>query len=190
MPFSTIFMLLFYPYIAHERTAQNLILSVRSLSFALFVKERHRSQNQGSLKSKERLNDFKERCAQLCFKFFIMDVHLLHGASLESPLIGMGFCQFFAHIFWARESAKAAIWINCKWKRKYLYNCISDSRFTHNVEGHFEKSSLAVASYLGMHLLCTCYCTFLYCMLYKCMEIDPDMTIGHFMSMYIFRLGE
>jgi len=51
MPFSTIFMALFYPYIAHERTAQNLILSVRSLHFALFVKERHRSQNQVSLKS-------------------------------------------------------------------------------------------------------------------------------------------
>ena len=51
MPFSTIFMALFYPYIAHERTAQNLILSVCSLRFALFVKERHHSQNQGSLKS-------------------------------------------------------------------------------------------------------------------------------------------
>ena len=63
MPFSTIFATLFYPYIAHERTAQNLILSVRS---ALCVKERHRSQNEGSLKSEERLSDFKERYAQLC----------------------------------------------------------------------------------------------------------------------------
>ena len=58
------------PYIAHERTAQNLILSVRSESFALCLKERHRSQNQGSLKSEERKSeerksDFKERCAQL-----------------------------------------------------------------------------------------------------------------------------
>ena len=44
MPFSTILTALFYPYIAHERTAQNLILSVRLLHFALF-KERHRSQN-------------------------------------------------------------------------------------------------------------------------------------------------
>ena len=65
MPFSTIFTALFYPYIAHKRTAQNLILSVRSLRFALFVKEHHRSQNQGTLKSKERLSDFKEQCAQL-----------------------------------------------------------------------------------------------------------------------------
>ena len=65
MPLSTIFTALFYPYIAHERTTQNLILSVRSLRFALFVKERHRSQNQGSLKSEERFSDFKERCAQL-----------------------------------------------------------------------------------------------------------------------------
>ena len=53
MPFSTIFTVLFYPYIAHEQTAQNLILSVRSLRFALFVKERHCSQNEGSLKSEE-----------------------------------------------------------------------------------------------------------------------------------------
>ena len=65
MPFSTIFTVLFYPYIAHERTVQNLILSVRSLRFALCLKERHRSQNEGSLKSEERLSDFKERCAQL-----------------------------------------------------------------------------------------------------------------------------
>jgi len=65
MPFPTIVTALFYPYIAHERTAQNLILSVRSLHFTLFVKERHHSQNQGLLKSEERLSDFKERCAQL-----------------------------------------------------------------------------------------------------------------------------
>jgi len=32
---------------------------------ALFLIERHRSQNAGSLKSEERLSDFKERCAQL-----------------------------------------------------------------------------------------------------------------------------
>ena len=66
MPFSTILMALFYPYFAHEWTAQNFILSVRSLRFALSLKECHRSQNQGSLKSEERLSDFKERCAQLC----------------------------------------------------------------------------------------------------------------------------
>ena len=51
MRFSTILTALFCPYIAHERTAQNQILSVRSLHFALCLKERHRSQNQGSLKS-------------------------------------------------------------------------------------------------------------------------------------------
>ena len=49
MPISTIFTALFYPYIAHERTAQNFILSVRSERFALCLKERHRSQNQGSV---------------------------------------------------------------------------------------------------------------------------------------------
>ena len=54
MPISTIFTVLFYPYIAHERTAQNLILSVPSLRFTLCLKERHRSQNEGSLKSEER----------------------------------------------------------------------------------------------------------------------------------------
>ena len=66
MPISTIFTALFYPYIAQERTAQSAILSVRSELFALCLKERHRSQNQGSLKSEERKSDFKERCAQLC----------------------------------------------------------------------------------------------------------------------------
>ena len=65
MSFLTILTELFYPYIAHERIAQNLILSVRSLRSALCLKERHRSQNEGSLKSEERLSDFKERCAQL-----------------------------------------------------------------------------------------------------------------------------
>ena len=53
MPISTIFTALFYPYIAQERTAQSEISSVRS--------ERHRSQNEGSLKSEERKSDFKER---------------------------------------------------------------------------------------------------------------------------------
>jgi len=58
--FSTIFTVLFLPYIAHERTAQNLILSVCSLLLALFLIERHCSQNASSLKSEERLSDFKE----------------------------------------------------------------------------------------------------------------------------------
>ena len=56
---------LFSPYIAHEQTAQNLILSVPSSLLALYLIERHRSQNAGSLKSKEGLKNFKERCAQL-----------------------------------------------------------------------------------------------------------------------------
>ena len=64
MRFSTIFTALFCPYIAHEPTAQNL--DFVNLLIALFLIERHRSQNQGSLKSEERLRDFKERCAQLC----------------------------------------------------------------------------------------------------------------------------
>ena len=68
MRFSTIFTVLLYPYIAHEQTAQNLIFSVRLSLFALFLIERHHSQNHGSLKSEERLSDFKERCAQLCKK--------------------------------------------------------------------------------------------------------------------------
>jgi len=67
MRFSTIFTALFFNYIAHERTTQNLILSVCSSLFALFLIERQRSQNNGSLKSKERLSDFKERCAQLWY---------------------------------------------------------------------------------------------------------------------------
>ena len=64
MPISTIFTALFDPYIARERTAQNFILSVRSERYALCLEERHRSQNEGSLKSEERLSDFKERYAQ------------------------------------------------------------------------------------------------------------------------------
>ena len=66
MPISTIFTALFYPYIARERTAQNLISSVRSERSAFCLKERHRSQNQCSLKREERKSDFKERCAQFC----------------------------------------------------------------------------------------------------------------------------
>ena len=58
MHFSTILTALFCPYIAHERTARNL--DYVSLLVALFLTECHRSQNEGSLKS-------KERCAQLCY---------------------------------------------------------------------------------------------------------------------------
>ena len=71
--FSTIFTALFFLYIAHERTAQNLILSVRLSLFTLFLIERHRSQNQGSLKREEQVSNFKEGCAQLWlfFKIYI-----------------------------------------------------------------------------------------------------------------------
>ena len=53
MPISTILAALFYPYIARERIAQNLISSVRSERSTLCLKERHCSQNEGSLKSEE-----------------------------------------------------------------------------------------------------------------------------------------
>ena len=58
MRFLTIFTALFYPY---EQTAQNLdfVSSLVALClslFTLFLIERHRSQNQGSLKSKERFH--------------------------------------------------------------------------------------------------------------------------------------
>ena len=43
MRFSTIFTALFYPYLAHERTAQ--ILDFVSSLVALFLIERHRAQN-------------------------------------------------------------------------------------------------------------------------------------------------
>ena len=90
MLFSTIFTALFYPYIAHERTAQYLILSVRSLRFALFVKERHCSQNEGSLKSEERLSNFKERCAQLClFYIKIIIVCMIVNVNLCGRLEGV-----------------------------------------------------------------------------------------------------
>ena len=56
MPISTIFTALFYPYIAQERTAQSEILSVHSERFALCLKECHRSQNQGSLKSERAIS--------------------------------------------------------------------------------------------------------------------------------------
>ena len=89
MPFLTIFTVLFYPYIAHERTTQNLILSVRSVRFALSLKERHRSQNEGSLKREEQLSDFKERCAQLCltvpkilFKLLVTTINISPFACL------------------------------------------------------------------------------------------------------------
>ena len=68
--FSTIFTAPFCPYIPHEQNAQNLILSVRLLLFALVLTEHHCSQNHGLLKSEERLRDFKERCAQLWFLIY------------------------------------------------------------------------------------------------------------------------
>ena len=49
-----------------ERTAQSAILSVRSERFALCLKERHRSQNQGSLKSEERKSDMPSSASGVC----------------------------------------------------------------------------------------------------------------------------
>ena len=83
MPISTIFTALFYPYIARERTALNLILSVRSERSALCLKERHRSQNEGSLKSEERLSDFKEQYAQLWIFYLIIGCGDLMTLSLK-----------------------------------------------------------------------------------------------------------
>ena len=84
--FSTILTALFCPYIAHERTSQNLILSVRSLRFALCLKERHRSQNEGSLKSEERFQ--RAMCPALIYiyKFKILgrSAHLLTIAASSS----------------------------------------------------------------------------------------------------------
>jgi len=56
-----------------------LILSVRSLRFALFVKERHRSQNQGSLKSKERFQ--RAMCPAL---------HTIHTYAFDTGWWGEG----------------------------------------------------------------------------------------------------
>ena len=56
-----------FPYNHMSESLRIWILSVRSLLFALFLIERHRSQNQGSLKSEEGLSHFKEQCAQLWF---------------------------------------------------------------------------------------------------------------------------
>ena len=50
---------------AHEQTAQNGILSVRSALTAHFIKLLICSGNQGLLKSDERLSDLKEGIAQL-----------------------------------------------------------------------------------------------------------------------------
>ena len=61
---------LFFPYIAHEWTTKNLILSVCLSLFALFLKSLIHSQNRSSLKSKDRLSYFKERCVQLWFFVF------------------------------------------------------------------------------------------------------------------------
>ena len=81
MRFSTIFTALFYPYMAHEWTAQNLDF-VSSL-VALILIERHCSQNKGSFKkSEERLSDFKERCAQLCHILQNMTDILPKGSAL------------------------------------------------------------------------------------------------------------
>jgi len=59
------------PYIAQEPTAYSAMLSVRLERFALCLKERHRSQNQGSLKSEKWKSVFKEWCGQLYTHNFI-----------------------------------------------------------------------------------------------------------------------
>ena len=56
---------LFFPYIPHEQTPQNGILSVCSLLIAHLMKSLLRSGNQDMLKSDERSSDLKERTAQL-----------------------------------------------------------------------------------------------------------------------------
>ena len=94
--FSTIFTALFYPYIAHERTSQNLILLVRSSLFALFLIERHRSRNHGLLKSEERLSDCKERCAQLCYLQTYVHVYNAVLYSICSALV-CRYVQYSVH---------------------------------------------------------------------------------------------
>ena len=61
MPFSTIFTTLFYPFIAHERTAKNLIRQFAHCA-SLFLL----SAIAPKIKVRSRAkSDFKERCAQL-----------------------------------------------------------------------------------------------------------------------------
>ena len=90
MHFSTIFTALVFPYIAHEQTAQNLdfvssLVTRRSSLFALILIERHCSQNKGLLKSEERLNDFKEQCAQLCCVLYDPFFRRLTATSCPDP---------------------------------------------------------------------------------------------------------
>ena len=64
MHFSTIFTALFFPYIAHERTAQNLIFTLHSFfHWAPSLPKCRFTQEQRAI---ERFQDFKERCPQLC----------------------------------------------------------------------------------------------------------------------------
>ena len=65
-------------------------MSVRSSLFVLFLTERHRSQNQGLLKSEERLSDFKERCAQLC------DLHSVNHLPASTVAVRLYKCQSWA----------------------------------------------------------------------------------------------
>ena len=69
------------------------IMSVRSSLFALFLTERHRSQNEGSLKSEELLSDFKERCAQLCYIDSAAVICDLFGRTHFQPNYGLLFTQ-------------------------------------------------------------------------------------------------
>ena len=57
----------------------------RSSLLALFLKSLLCSRNQGSLKSKERLSDFKERCAQLCYFLVYQSVCPLPKRIFQGP---------------------------------------------------------------------------------------------------------
>ena len=71
---------LFFPYITHEQTAQNLILSVRSLLFTLFLKSLLSSRNQGSLKSEEQFQ--RAMCPALYFN--AINLKFLHTVGHEA----------------------------------------------------------------------------------------------------------
>ena len=106
MRFSTILTALFFPYIAHEQTVQNLDF-VSSL-VALFLIERHGSQNQGLLKSEERLSDFKEQCAQLWL--FIFDSLIVEYVYL---------CVFHRICRWSRGGSGKST----RWPRPHRCRC-------------------------------------------------------------------
>ena len=130
------------PYIAQERTAQSAILSVRSERFALCLKERHRSQNQGSLMSEEGKSDFKEQCAQLCLLLIFV----------YSPKLGVSLCEIVQSFFplertlmlggmallKTKSEVQRAHWQNKMWRHPFM----SDIR-------RRERSNSAIAVLFG-----------------------------------------